>query len=304
MKRITLTLFLIACVAVGAQSQDMKKVIGIVQKMETELKAMIAQERTERQEAYKALLDEIHSLTKSDHTATPTPVVEEKKAVDNSKQLIARLKEGNKRFVEGKSTAKNFSGERTELTKGQKPYVIVLTCSDSRVPPEYIFDESLGQIFVVRVAGNVVDSVALGSVEYAAEHLHTSLVLVLGHESCGAVSATLAGGEVPPNIGSLVRRIKPAVDRTKAKHLKESEVLSACIEENVTEQIEQSLHQSGVLEEMVEKGEVKIIGGVYDLASGSVRFLEKKNVTEAPSQKGHEDVVLKTESPKENGHGH
>ena len=252
MKRVLFCLLLITAIVVNAQGQDAKKVIAVVHQMEADLKAMIEKEKAERQAAYKEMLAEIQALKNPAHGAPPK-AVEEKEVIPNAKELIDRLREGNKRFVDGKLAAKDFAAQRVELAQGQKPYVIVLTCSDSRVPPEFIFDESLGQVFVIRVAGNVVDSVALGSIEYAAEHLHANLLLVLGHESCGAVKATIAGGEVPPNIGSLVRRIKPAVDRTKTKHLKESDVLSACIEENVSEQIEKTIQQSGVLREMVEK---------------------------------------------------
>ncbi|MBK7258284.1 MAG: hypothetical protein IPI01_10895 [Ignavibacteriae bacterium] len=118
-----------------------------------------------------------------------------------SKDPVARLLNGNRRFVEGRTAARDFVHERPALTAGQHPYAIILTCSDSRVPPELLFDESLGQLFVVRDAGNVVDSVVLGSIEYAAEHLHAGLLIVLGHEACGAVNATIKGGDVPRTSG-------------------------------------------------------------------------------------------------------
>jgi carbonic anhydrase len=280
MKHFIISFLLLIGFAGNAQGQEYKKIISIVQKMEADLKAMIEQEKNDREASDKKLLEAIQSLKKGDTTGAETPSSE-----NISKELIERLTAGNKRFVEGNLSVKNFKEQRGELTKGQKPYVIVITCSDSRVPPEYIFDEPLGQLFVIRVAGNVVDSVCLGSIEYAAEHLHTPLLLVLGHESCGAVTAAVSGGALPPNIGSLVRRIKPAVDRTTTKHLKDSDVLNACIEENVVEQMEQSVRQSDVLKELSEKGEFRIIGGVYNLSNGSVRFLEKKNVSEEAGKK-------------------
>ena len=113
------------------------------------------------------------------------------KALASEEDTLARLMNGNARFVKGQHRPANYKRERAELTKGQRPYAIVLSCSDSRVPPEIVFDESLGKLFVVRVAGNVVDPIALGSIEYAAEHLHSKLLFVLGHESCGAVKATV-----------------------------------------------------------------------------------------------------------------
>jgi carbonic anhydrase len=142
----------------------------------------------------------------------------ESDAVSGS-DALAQLKKGNERFIAGQLQAKGFEEERKALSKGQHPYAIVLTCSDSRVSPEILFDESLGKLFVVRVAGNVVDPVVLGSIEYAAEHLHAKLLLILGHESCGAVKATLDGGYVPPNIMALLSYISPAAQIAKSKRL-------------------------------------------------------------------------------------
>ncbi len=188
-------------------------------------------------------------------------------------EALNRLKSGNERFVDGKMLAKNFEREREELAKSQHPYAIILGCSDSRVPPELLFDESLGKLFILRVAGNVVDPIVLGSIEYAAEHLHSGTLLVLGHESCGAVKATLAGGEAPPNIGQLVKRIEPAAEIAKAKHLDGNGTLNAAVEENVRLQMQNAVEQSEVLREMVAHKKLWIAGGVYSLQSGKVRFL-------------------------------
>lgn len=188
-------------------------------------------------------------------------------------EALNRLKVGNERFVGGKMLTKNFERERGELAKGQHPYAIILGCSDSRVPPELLFDESLGRLFILRVAGNVVDPIVLGSIEYAAEHLHTGTLLVLGHESCGAVKATLAGGEVPANIGQLVKRIEPAAQIAKDKHLDGNGTLNAAIEENVRLQMQNAVEQSEVLREMVAHKKLWIAGGVYSLQNGKVRFL-------------------------------
>ncbi|MFY9570851.1 MAG: carbonic anhydrase, partial [Blastocatellia bacterium] len=138
------------------------------------------------------------------------PSASSKQPDTSSADPLARLLNGNARFVRGVRRPANYKRERRALTKVQHPYAIVLSCSDSRVPPEIVFDESLGKLFVVRVAGNVVDPVTLGSIEYAAEHLHSKLLFVLGHESCGAVRATIDGGHSSPGIEAIVDRIKPA----------------------------------------------------------------------------------------------
>lgn len=187
---------------------------------------------------------------------------------------IARLKAGNARFVKGRHKPANYVAERAELVKGQQPYAILLTCSDSRVPPELIFDESLGKLFIVRVAGNVTDPVTLGSVEYAAEHLGAHLLVVLGHEGCGAVKATVEGGHLPPNIEAITHDIEPAAERAKARHLDPPATLKAAIAENVRQQMRDARRESDVLREMVEKKSLTIAGGVYSLASGRVEWLE------------------------------
>lgn len=192
---------------------------------------------------------------------------------DGESEYLQKLLDGNKRFVEGKFSYKDYKTEVKELANGQHPYTIILSCSDSRVPPEIIFDESMGKLFVVRVAGNIVDEIALGSIEYAAEHLHAKLLVVLGHESCGAVTATIGGGEVTPNIEEIVKKISPAVEKAKKNH-PENEVLHCAIKENVFNQIEESLKHSKLLTELHENGELKIVGALYDINSGKVSILE------------------------------
>lgn len=194
---------------------------------------------------------------------------EERSIVSN----LNRLTEGNKRFVSGNIRRKDLGAERKAVVNGQQPYAIVITCSDSRVPPEMIFDEAIGQLFVIRLAGNVVDSLALGSVEYAVEHLHTHTLVVLGHESCGAVKAAVQGGTVPPNIASIVRRISPAVATVRGRNIPENELVTESVKENVHEQIRRSMKSSPILFDAMIKGELLVLGGVYDLASGKVRFL-------------------------------
>lgn len=183
---------------------------------------------------------------------------------------LVRLMAGNERFVMGKTKPKDYLAERPKLAEGQHPYAIVLACADSRVPPELLFDESLGRLFVVRTAGHVVDPVAVGSIEYAVEHLHVNLLVVLGHESCGAVQATIGGGEAPPNIQALLRRIKPAVDKAFAKGVSEKELLHIAIRENVRYQMQEAMFESDVLSDFVLEKKLAIVGGVYDLQTGRV----------------------------------
>src|SRR5262249_21208440 len=197
------------------------------------------------------------------------------KATTHSGDALARLMAGNARFVKGQHHAANYKLERQELVKGQHPYAIILSCSDSRVPPEIVFDESLGKLFVIRVAGNVLDPATLGSIEYAAEHLHTKLIFVLGHESCGAVKATIDGGQFSPSIQSIADRIKPAVDAARREHPNAKDLLPFAVQENVALQIKTALEQSTVLKEFIDKKELRIAGGVYHLQTGKVDLVSK-----------------------------
>jgi carbonic anhydrase len=193
-----------------------------------------------------------------------------------SQEELSKLQSGNDRYVSGHTSQKDFLRERDELVSGQKPYAIVLTCSDSRVPPEYIFDESLGQLFVIRDAGNVVNFDVLGSIEYAVEHLHSKMLIVMGHENCGAVKAALEGGKVPPNIGGILFKIKPAIKSAKAKKLNKEETLNKAIEDNVENQVKEIFEKSKIVKEAYEKGELKIYSAIYSLHTGKVNFEEFK----------------------------
>jgi carbonic anhydrase len=186
---------------------------------------------------------------------------------------LGQLVQGNDRFARGQPKAKDYAKERVRLAKGQQPYAIVLTCSDSRVPPEILFDESLGQLFVVRVAGNVLDPVVLGSIEYAAEHLGSRLLLVLGHDSCGAVQASLGDGHNSPNLEALVKKIAPAAQEAKRKGLDESHTLDAAVRENVLLQVRRVPAESAVLTRLIEKKQLQIAGAVYHLESGKVEII-------------------------------
>jgi len=195
--------------------------------------------------------------------------------ITSAEEAKKLLEEGNKRFVEEELLKKDMgSARREELsTKGQKPFAVIVSCSDSRVPPELIFDQALGDVFVVRVAGNVVDPIAVGSVEYAVEHLKAPYVLVMGHEKCGAVKATVEGGEAPGSIGSIVEKIKPSVDKAKASGATGEELVEEAVDENVSAVVAE-LEKSPILEEAVKDGKLTIAGAKYHLESGEVTWLE------------------------------
>jgi carbonic anhydrase len=225
----------------------------------------------------EALKTEIRALREAKPSAEPGKTAQAEPAAEkvfNPDAFLKKLEKGNSRFVAGKPAKKDFPVQRKGLASAQHPYAIVLTCADSRVPPELLFDESLGQLFVLRNAGNVVDSVTLGSIEYAAEHLHTALLIVLGHESCGAVTAAAGGGQVPPNIGSIVWRITPAVESAKSAHGASADLVHASVEENVRLQMKDAVAGSEILRELIGKGEFGVIGGVYNLETGKVTFLK------------------------------
>ena len=187
-------------------------------------------------------------------------------------EAIARLKAGNERFVTGQLIHPNAGADRrAEVAKGQKPYAIVVGCSDSRVGPEVVFDQGLGDLFVVRTAGNVVDDVALGSIEYAAEHFGVPVVFVLGHTRCGAVAAAVAGGEAPGHVGSIVEKIKPAVEESKGK---EGDAVDNAVRANVRDVVNQLRGAGPVLSGLVKAGKLRVVGGCYDLDTGRVQVLE------------------------------
>lgn len=189
----------------------------------------------------------------------------------DGKEAHALMINGNKRYMEERATHKRQDGHRRmEVTGSQHPFAVVVSCSDSRVPPEIIFDQGIGDLFVIRLAGNIVDDAALGSIEYAVEHLGVKYVMVLGHESCGAVKATVQGGEVPGHIGSIVNAIKPAIDSVRGKTADLPEV---GMRTNVTMTVQKLKASEPFLKHMVEKGDMMIVGARYDLDDGRVDVL-------------------------------
>jgi carbonic anhydrase len=187
--------------------------------------------------------------------------------------VLKDLKEGNARFVSGQALHPNDTPVvRAKLADGQKPKAAILGCADSRVPPELVFDEGLGDLFVVRTAGNVTGPMGVGSIEYAAEHLGVPLVVVLGHHRCGAVKATTeANGHAEGNIGEIVKAIAPAVAQAKAAPAKEGLVDDA-VHVNARRTAESLTERSPLLKKLVAEGKVKIAVAVYDLATGKVEF--------------------------------
>lgn len=198
-------------------------------------------------------------------------------------EAIQRLREGNHRFVSGVRAVEPLLSHlrMKELAhKGQKPFAIVLTCSDSRSPAEMIFDQGLGDLFVVRVAGNVVAPSLLASIEFAAANFGSAVVLVLGHSLCGAVQATLEHTRDPyrplpsPYLEELVGRIRPAVEQTiQACGGHSPDLLDLSTEANVVRSMRLILEQSQIMRNLVTEGRTSIEGAVLDIATGKVRFL-------------------------------
>ena len=190
-------------------------------------------------------------------------------------EAISKLKEGNGRYTSGNLQHPGQTAERrTELANTQHPFATILSCSDSRVPPEIVFDQGLGDLFIVRVAGNVINDEGLGSVEYSVDHLGSRLILVLGHQNCGAVKAAretiAAKGNAPGHIESLVTAIKPAVEATA------KEDLDATIKVNVKHVVQALRSSTPILKAEVDAGKIQVIGGYYSLDTGAVTFLDGK----------------------------
>jgi len=197
-------------------------------------------------------------------------------------EALARLKEGNRRFESGNRQVGPLVGvRRNELMAGQEPFAIVLGCSDSRVPAEMVFDQGLGDLFVIRVAGNVVAPSQIGSVEFAAERFGTRLVVVLGHTLCSAISATLDELQRPSeaqsrNLRSIVDRIRPAVVAMLATELRhDPEALARhAIRANVMLAVDHLRHGSEILEQLIQKDGLLVVGAEYSLETGAVEFFE------------------------------
>jgi carbonic anhydrase len=230
-----------------------------------------------------------HAATAVDNTSN-----HEVAKVPSPEKVWADLMEGNKRFVSGKIKAYDLAQLRQKLTAGQHPRAIILTCSDSRVPPELLFDKSLGDLFVIRSAGSIADAIGLGSIEYAVEHLGSSVLVVLGHQKCGAVTAACSGEKMPsPNLQAIVAKIDPAVAQARSYADRDS-LLQAAIEENIHESAKDLLSDSAVLRHALKEGKLTIIEAIYSLESGRVTRLGKLSVA-APAYKLDVGDVVRVE---------
>lgn len=196
---------------------------------------------------------------------------------------LERLKDGNQRFVSGVRSIDTIVKQiqRAHLVEGQEPFAIILGCSDSRVPAEIIFDQGLGDLFVIRVAGNIVAPSQVGSVEFAAERFGTPLVVVLGHSMCGAVMATIDELERPSeekssNVLSIVNRIRPTVEPLFETELRNDpdKLLESSIHANILAATNNLMHGSQMLEQLVQQGKLRIVGAEYSLETGEVKFIE------------------------------
>jgi carbonic anhydrase len=185
---------------------------------------------------------------------------------------LAKLMAGNQRYLRHQEQRPNQSlARRKELGAAQHPFAVILGCADSRVSPELLFDRGLGDLFVIRVAGNTVNDAVLGSVEYAVEHLGTKLVMVLGHEKCGAVSAAVEGGVAGGHIKALVEAILPAVEASRGEP---GDKIHNCVIANARRVAKQVRESEPTLKDEVEKHGVKVVAADYDLDSGKVKLLD------------------------------
>jgi carbonic anhydrase len=190
--------------------------------------------------------------------------------VSGSDAALLRLTEGNRRFVaEALTHPEQTAARRTETAQAQHPFAIILTCADSRLSPEIIFDQGLGDLFVVRNAGNLLDDHVIGSIEYAVEHLHATLVVVLGHTKCGAVSAAVAGGEVPGHLKSIVASLADSVALGKKKP---GDAVDNAVRINAKMSAAALAQSEPLLGEAVKSGQLKIVAGRYDITTGQVEF--------------------------------
>lgn len=197
------------------------------------------------------------------------------KPAPSADEVWSILMAGNKRFIAGRERSYRVVALRHELASGQHPNVIILSCSDSRVSPELVFNETLGDMFVVRTAGNVADPVALGSIEYAISHIHSPLLVVMGHQQCGAVTAACSGEKMPTtNLEAIVDKIDPAV--AKAKSTNPADLIEAAVKENVHQSASDLVANSSIVREAVRGNKLKIIEAEYELDSGKVVRLNEQ----------------------------
>lgn len=199
--------------------------------------------------------------------------------MSNALETLSRLRQGNKRFVREELRFDASAALRQRLVEGQSPVAVIIGCSDSRVPTEIIFDQDVGDLFVVRVAGNVVQPSQIGSVEFAAQSFGVQLVVVLGHTLCGAISATLdqlaqPEAEQSRNLASIVNCIRPAIEKLMPEYDSADKLKEAAVRENVRYSAEALRHGSDIIEGLIDDGKLLIVGAEYRLESGEVDFFD------------------------------
>lgn len=201
----------------------------------------------------------------------------------SAQEALERLREGNRRFVSGAQIRATLTSQahRSKVVAGQEPFAVILGCSDSRVPVEIVFDQSLGDLFVIRVAGNIVSFSQIGSVEFAVDQFGTRLVVVLGHTQCGAVLATLRelqrpGGSHSRNLRSIVERVRPSVEGLLATELRDDPdaLVEHAVRANIRAAANQLRHGSEILENLYEEEGLLIVGAEYSLETGAVDFFD------------------------------
>jgi carbonic anhydrase len=202
----------------------------------------------------------------------------------SAREALTRLREGNLRFASNVGGAESYLSHvrRAELTTGQQPFAIILGCSDSRVPAEIVFDQGLGDLFVIRVAGNIVAPSQIGSVEFAAARYGTRLVVVLGHSQCGAILATVEELRMPTenqsrNLRAIVDRVRPSVEGLFATELREDPeaLVRQAVRANIRASVNHLRHGSQVLEQLIQDEGLVVVGAEYSLESGAVEFLDE-----------------------------
>lgn len=216
----------------------------------------------------EAKAEEKAAEKKSAPSSTSSAGHDAPKSEISASEALTLLKEGNAAFVKGRININHLSAERrASLASGQHPFAIILSCSDSRVPPEDVFAQGLGDLFTIRVAGNIADPATVASIEYAAAHLGSALLVVMGHTECGAVKATIAGAHDTPSISELVKAIQPAIEGVSKKDL------DSAVQANVSHVRAEVMRQSKLVSEMVQQKKLKVVEAVYDLKTGKVKFM-------------------------------
>lgn len=192
--------------------------------------------------------------------------------------VLQEMLEGNTRYREGRMLRqRQDSDRRREIAAGQRPMAALVCCSDSRVSPEIIFDQGLGDLFIVRVAGNILSDITVGSLEYAVEHLGVPLVMVLGHTRCGAVTAAVRGGHAQGRIASIIEALRPAVEDARSRE--EGDVVEAAARIHVEHAVHALAHAEPMFARLVHEGKLAIAGALYDLDSGAVEIVSRVEPT-------------------------